>query len=128
MHFVYEGFTQDGCRRYFSFLGVNEREPEMKFLIEVNLEMLGKYSLSVQEGPLFCQDLLTKALLTGAVSLEKLQKYAVVCDDLRPILVEREKREAEKEMKRRYRSAYRKPPVTSNLVLSQGANSGRNAV
>lgn len=100
----------------------------MQFLIEVDLSLFVKNGVSVQEGPLFCQDLLTKAMTAGVVSLEKLQKYTVVCDDLRPILVEREKREAEKEIKRRYRSAYRKPPATSNLVLGHGQAPPRNAV
>ncbi len=119
MHFVYEGFTHEGNRRCFLFRGVEERAPADVFSIEVDLPLFEKNRVSVQDGPSFCLQLLTRASSAGPVQLERFHSYQVVGDDFRSLVVERERREAEKALKRRPRSPHRKPPFTSNLRLGK---------
>lgn len=115
VHFVYQGFTQQGGRRCFIFHGIQERDPVTIFSIEVDLALLAKNQVLVQEGPMFCLQLLTTAFQAGPSYLEKFQKYQIVGDDFRSLLVEREKRAAEKALKKHPRRLIRTPPPVSNL-------------
>jgi hypothetical protein len=119
MHFAFEGFTQDGNQRCFTFRRIEVSAPTSIFSIEVDLRLFAQNRVSVQDGPSFCLELLTKALTAGPVQLEKLQSYQVVGDDFRPLLVEREKREAEKALKKRARTPYRRPGIASNLRMGK---------
>lgn len=115
MHFVYQGFTQDGGKRCFLFQGIEERDPISVFSIEVDLALLAKNQVLVQEGPMFCLQLLTSACLAGPTYLEKFQKYQIAVEDFRPLLVERERRAAEKALKKHPRRVLRTPAPVSNL-------------
>jgi len=115
MHFVYQGFTQEGGRRRFLFQGIQERDPVSVFSIEVDLALLAKNQVLVQEGPMFCLQLLNSAFLAGPSYLEKFQKYTIGGEDFRPLLVEREKRAAEKALKKHPRRVIRTPAPVSNL-------------
>jgi hypothetical protein len=117
MHFSYEGFTHEGSKRCFLFHGIQERDPVSAFSIEVDLPLFLQNGIPVQEGPMFCLQLLTTALLAGPASLDRFHSYRVVRDDFRPLLVEREKHAAEKALKARMRRPVRKPSHTSNLQL-----------
>ncbi len=115
MHFVYQGFTQEGGRRCFLFQGIQERDPISVFSIEIDLALLAKNHVLVQEGPMFCLQLLSAALLAGPAYLQKFQKYCVAGEDFRPLLMEREKRAAEKALKKHPRRVLRTPAPVSNL-------------
>jgi hypothetical protein len=115
MHFVYEGFTHDGGTRRFTFRGIEERNPTSVFSIDVALPLLAENHVSVQDAPAFCLQLLTAASLGDPRQLERLQHYKVVGEDFRPLLMERERRAAEKALKKAPRRPFRKPPVSSNL-------------
>ena len=115
MHFAYEGFTHNGARRSFLFRGVEELNPPCVFSIEIDLSLLALNRVSVQEGPMFCLQLLTTASLDGPSFLEKLHHYIVVGDDFRPLLVERERRAALKALQRIPRKPARKPAVASQF-------------
>ena len=115
MHFVYEGFTHDGGTRRFTFRGIEERSPTSVFSIEVALPLLSENRVSVQDAPAFCLQLLTTASLGNPSQLERLQHYKVVEEDFRPLLMERERRAAEKALKKAPRRPFRKPPISSNL-------------
>lgn len=115
MHFVYEGFTHDGGTRRFMFRGLEERKPASLFLIQVALPLLAENRVSVQDAPAFCLQLLTTACLGGPNQLESLHNYKVVREDFRPLLIERERRAAEKALKKPPKRPFRKPPVSSNL-------------
>lgn len=119
MHFVYEGFTQAGSRRRFSFRRVEERTPVEVFFIDIDLPLLAQNRVSIQEGPSFCLQLLTKASSEGPICLHRLHSYLVVGEDFRPLIAERQKREAEKALKMRARTTYHKPPVRSNLRIGE---------
>lgn len=124
MQFVYEGFTHAGAIRSFNFQGVDSAKISTGFSIEVDLPLLARYRVNMQDGPSFCLQMLTVALAAGPDSLLKLQHYRVVEEDLRPILVDREKRAALKALKSPPRRFVRKPPVTSQL-RGLGAPEGR---
>jgi hypothetical protein len=117
MHFTYEGFTQDGDRRCFLFRGIAEHHPASVFSIEVDLPLFAQNRVPVQEGPMFCLRLLTTALLAGSDGLDRFHSYRVVGDDFRPLLVERERKAAEKALKAPARKPFRKPAFRSNLRL-----------
>lgn len=117
MHFAYEGFTQDGDRRCFLFRSVEERNSTGVFSIEVDLHLLMQNRVPVQDGPMFCLQLLTTASGDGSNCLSRFHSYRVVGEDFRPLLVERERRAAEKALKKPTRKPFRKPSFTSNLHL-----------
>ncbi len=114
MHFVYEGFTHDGGTRRFVFRGVEERSPASLFSIAIALPLLAENRVSVQDGPAFCLQLLT-ACVDDPSRLERLHDYKVVREDFRPLLMERERRAAEKALKKPPKRPFRKPPISSNL-------------
>lgn len=119
MHFTYEGFTQDHSRRCFTFRGMEDYHPVCVFSIELDLPLLAKNQISVQEAPLFCLQLLKTALLAGPNFLEKLQHYKILAEDLRPLLLERERRAAEKALKKSSYRPFRKPSLMSNIQLAK---------
>src|SRR5438445_1150594 len=114
MHFVYEGFTHKGDNRCFLFKGIEEPNPTIVFSIEVDLPLLLKSRVPVQEGPMFCLQLLTTASVGGPTCLDRFHSYRVVADDFRPLLVERERKAAERAQKKPPRKPLRKPSFTSN--------------
>ncbi len=117
MHFAYEGFTHDGDRRCFLFRGIEERSSSVVFSIEVDLGLLVQNRVPVQEGPMFCLQLLNTACVSDPNCLNRFHSYRVVGDDFRPLLIERERTAAEKALKKRSRKPVRKPSLASNLHL-----------
>lgn len=117
MHFAYEGFTDDGNIRCFLFRGIEEHHASPNFSIEVDLRLLVQNGVLVQEGPMFCLQLLTAASANGPSCLHKFHSYRAVGDDFRPLLVERERSAEEKALKKRFRKPARKPSPSSNLHL-----------
>ena len=120
MHFVYEGFTQDGDRRCFVFRGIEERNPTNIFSIEIDLQLLLQNRVPVQDGPMFCLQLLTSASVGGPGCLSRFLSYRVVGEDLRPLIIERG-RSAEKALKKQFHKRPMKPSSTSNLRLGTAA-------
>jgi hypothetical protein len=118
MHFAYDGFTHDHDRRCFTFRGIEEHTPISVFCIEIDLPLLAQNRVPMQEGPIFCLQLLTTASLGGASFLERFHNYRVVAEDFRPLLVEREKRAAEKAMRKSPHTPVRKPGSISNIQLT----------
>jgi len=112
---VYEGFTHDGGTRRFTFRGIEERSQASVFSIQVALPPFAENRVSVQEGPAFCLKLITTACLEDPTRLARFEHYKVVGEDFRPLLKERERRAAEKALKKAPRRPFRKPPVSSNL-------------
>jgi hypothetical protein len=99
MVFAYQGFTHESGRRCFLFNSVEANVPAMAFTIEVDLRLFVEFKIPVQDGPSFCLQLLTRASTDGSSQLDKLRRYQVIGEDFRPMVVEREKKEAEKTMK-----------------------------
>lgn len=118
MHFAYEGFTHDRDRRCFMFRGIEERNPVSVFHIELDLPLLLENRLPVQDAPMFCLQLLTAAALIGPSGLDKFKNYRILPEDLRPLLMERERRAAEKAMRKPFRRPVQKPTSMSNIQLT----------
>ncbi len=114
MQFAYDGFIQKGDCRCFQF---SSRDAVDKFSIEVNLSLLSKYGVLMQDGPQFCLHLLEIASTAVPCSLDRFHAYNVMSEDFRPLLLERAKKLAEKAMKTSLRRTVRKPPARSNLFL-----------
>lgn len=117
MEFTYEGFTHEGHTRCFFFRGVCK--PVATFAIEVDLSLFTQNRVAVQEGPMFCLQLLTTASIEGTDWLDRFHRYQVVGEDFRSLLVEREKKAALKASKKPSRRPFRKPAFGSNLRLGK---------
>jgi len=117
MHFAYQGFTHDRDIRSFKFRGIEELSPPIDFLIEIDLPLLFRTKVPVQDGPTFCFNLLVAAAFGGASFLERFRHYRVLESDFRPLLVERARQAAEKAMRKTPRQPARKPSSTSNVHL-----------
>lgn len=117
MHFAYQGFTHDRDTRCFRFRGIQELSPPMDFSIEIDLPLLFRTKVPVQDGPTFCLNLLTAAAFGGASFLERFRHYRVIESDFRPLLVERARQAATKAMRKAPRQPARKPSSTSSVHL-----------
>ena len=123
MHFAYDGFTQDGNRRCFLFRASEDHTSAPSFSIEVDLELLLKNQVSMQEAPLFCLNLLTDASLDKPGSLDRLRSYTLVGDDFKQLHVERQREAAERLSKKATRKPIRRHSNTSNVHLGSPSNS-----
>jgi hypothetical protein len=119
MYFAYEGFTQDHYKRSFTFKHVGSSVPASVFCIELDLPLFLDNHVPVQEAPMFCLQLLRAASLAGPGSLETFRNYRVIEADLRPFLMERERRAAEKAMKKPSRRPFGVPSRRSNIYLGK---------
>ena len=117
MRFAYDGFTQNGELRCFRFLGIEGSSPTIPFFLEVDLSLLQQSLVPMQEAPIFCLHLLTTASVSDPEFLEKFQSYRIVAADFRPLLLERERRAAEKGRKKVPRQPVRKPSFNSGLYI-----------
>ena len=124
MHFAYDGFTQDGNRRCFLFRATEERTSAAGFSIKVDLELLLKNQVPMQEAAMFCLNLLTDASLGEPGSLDRLRSYTVVGDDFKHLHVERQRQAAERlTRKAATRRPIRRPSNMSNVHLGSPSNS-----
>jgi hypothetical protein len=103
MTFSYEGFTHRGNTRCFLFRGGEDRTDLKAFSIEVDLPLFVQNRVSYQDGPSFCLELLARAFSVGPIELEKCHSYRVVGADFLPLVLARQRREAEKILKRKAR-------------------------
>jgi len=115
VHFTYQGFTHQGDSRCFTFRGIEELSPPVMFSIEVDLALLFRNRIPVQEGPAFCLQMLTTASLAGPTLLAKFHNYRVLESDFRSLLVDRERRAAEKALRKPPRRPFVKPSFPANV-------------
>src|SRR5579884_2856720 len=116
MHFAYEGFTQDGDIRCFLFRHLGEHQPISIFAIEIDLRLFMQNGMPVQEGPMFCLQLLNAASVTGPTCLDGFRSYKVVRQDFHSFVMERERVAAEKAARKLTRKPFRPlPSMASNL-------------
>jgi hypothetical protein len=118
MNFTYQGFTLNDGMRCFTFWSTKTgNNPIGIFSIEVDLLLLSRIRVPVQEGPMFCLQMLNAASLAGLEFVERLHNYRLVEEDFRHLLIEREKRAAEKASKKHLRKPIAKHSAQSSLVL-----------
>jgi hypothetical protein len=119
MVFAYQGFTHESGRRCFLFNSVEANVPAMAFTIEVDLRLFVQYKIPVQDGPSFCLQMLTKASAVGSSDLDKLRRYQVVGEDFQPMVVERDRKEAEKTLKWREQKRIRTAAMMQSAHAKQ---------
>src|SRR3954470_4995851 len=118
MNFTYQGFTHNDSKRCFTFWSTRAgSDPITSYLIEVDLMLLSRLRVSVQDGPMFCLEMLKAASVDGLKSLTRLQRYRLVEEDFRALLVEREKKAAEKESRNFLSMPFVKHSPQSDVVL-----------
>ncbi|HEX4170003.1 MAG TPA: hypothetical protein VHZ55_31435 [Bryobacteraceae bacterium] len=117
MQFAYDGFSHVGECRRFLFRSRDDQAAVSTFCISVKLSLLSEHGVLVQDGPQFCLHMLEKASTGEPCCLDQFHSYDVMSEDFRPLLVERERKLAEKAMKTSLRRPIRKPQPKSNLFL-----------
>ena len=105
-----------------------DNHPITSYLIEVDLLLLSRLRVSVQDGPMFCLDMLNTACAAGVESLAKLCRYRLLEEDFRPLLVQREKLAAEKAARRFQRKPFAKHSPKSDVVLGSSASTRSHQV
>jgi hypothetical protein len=123
MHFAYHGFTQNGNRRCFLFRVAEERASSSVFSIQIDLGLLLKNAVPMQEAPTFCLNLLTDASLGGPDRLDRLRNYTVVGEDFQALLMERQRQAAQRLSRKPTRRPIRTRSNVSNLHLGSPSNS-----
>ncbi len=119
MQFAYEGFTHAEDSRCFHFRSNGARVIAEEFCIKIKLLLFSQNHIPVQDGPRFCLELLETASTSEPNRLDQFHAYSVGVEDFRPLLLEREKKAAERAMKNSARKPFRKPSMSSNLSLGK---------
>jgi hypothetical protein len=65
MEYVLTGFSQDENIRLFAFDRVDGARNRKKFTVRVDVSLIHKYAISLQELPLLCRNLLDEEALDG---------------------------------------------------------------
>jgi hypothetical protein len=82
MNFSYRGFEQHNGKRAFTFLGLESKQPDRVFHLSVDLALLVQHSVSLQETPGLCVEVLTRAASEGEGQLRACEDYALSGPDL----------------------------------------------
>jgi hypothetical protein len=114
VQFFYNGFTQEGNNRSYSFKAVEEHQPAVLYTIRVDLALFAKYQVSLQNGPMFCLHLL-QAGCSGDGQMCPGCTYRAVDSDFAGVLAERAAQAAAAASKKVARRPFRKPQPSSQL-------------
>ena len=125
MRFAYVGFTDESGKRCFQFREGDAVGSVSLLTIEVEVSLLSKNKLPIQEAPLFCLRMLESAASSKEDWNEKFRHYAIVSDDFRTLNAERARREMEVS---RRKHALRRRPSHSSLPKDLFDPSGKHAV
>jgi hypothetical protein len=97
MKFVLAGFRQDENVRHYSFEGIgDDRRTRTEFSVGVDLSLLHKHGIPLQEAPLMCS-----LLLTSHAGAEQLRRFVLSEDDIRAHAEQRARERAETETDRK---------------------------
>jgi hypothetical protein len=110
VHFIYDGFVQDGNNRCYSFKAVEEHRASAVYNVWVDLKLFTKYQVPLQNGPMFCLHLLQASDRANPESI-----YHAVDSDFAGVLAERAARATALASKKVARRPLRKPQPSSQL-------------
>ena len=116
MRFTYDGFQQDGDVRHFLF-HASEGTSSRALSILIDLGLMVRNRLSLQDGPMLCLRLLNKEAPHTPDSLERFTSYTVVPDDFQSIVFERQQKQLERLSRKIPRKPLQRPPTSSGLHL-----------
>jgi hypothetical protein len=114
MKFVLGGFRQNESIRYYSFQGIGEdRRTRTEFSVGVDLNLLQKHAIPLQEAPLLCS-----SLLTSRVGGELLSQLMYSEEDMVAHATERarERAEAQHDRKQKHLSPNEPPKLPSPMA------------
>jgi hypothetical protein len=115
VQFTYNGFTQEGNNRCYSFDGKEEQKTTAVYRLWVDLSLFVKHRVSLQNGPGFCLQLLNSACAGGPEQMDHLRDYHTIDSDFSNLLAERAAQAAALALKKPARRPFRKPPPSSQL-------------
>lgn len=113
MHFAYDGFKHEQGKRCFAFRLIEAGSAESLYSIDVDMALLARNGVAVQDAPLFCIRMLWSALESSESALEKLHEYELCPEDFRELHAERARRDAELRLRRKTKAKPR--PAASTL-------------
>jgi hypothetical protein len=97
MRFVLAGFRQNENIRHYSFQGIgDDRRTRTEFSVGVDLSLLHKHGIPLQEAPLLCS-----LLLTSRVGQEQLRSLMFSEDDMLAHVERRAREQAETQTDRK---------------------------
>ena len=100
MKFVLAGFRQDENVRHYSFEGIgDDRRTRTEFSVGVDLSLLHKHGIPLQEAPLMCS-----LLLTSRADNEQIRSFTFPEDDIRAHAEQRARERAETQTDRKAKS------------------------
>jgi len=102
MEFVLTGFRQDNNIRRYAFQGIAADRKRTEFTVGVDLSLVRKYQIPLQELPLLCCH-----FLTGRAGAEQTQALTFTEEDMLGYANRRAAAQNAAELKRK---AYRRPP------------------
>jgi hypothetical protein len=115
MDFLYDGFEHGANKRRFFFRRTQKAAVSPSaFSINVDMALLARNKVAIQDAPMFCMSVLCAALLSGESVLETYHEYEVRPEDFQGLVAERAKRQTELQM-RRNKSKWKAPVVSSSL-------------
>jgi hypothetical protein len=115
MDFAYDGFEHGANKRRFFFRRIPQTAFSSSFLIEVDMALLARNGVAVQEAPLFCLGMLCGALASGESALENYRQYELRHEDFQGLRAERAKQQEELQM-RRQKNRLKPPQTNPNLA------------
>jgi hypothetical protein len=89
VQFTYNGFTQEGNNRCYSFGSRGETNTTTSYCLWVDLSLFAKYRVPLQSGPGFCLQLLHGAFEDGAEQMHNHRNYHTIDADFTSLLAER---------------------------------------
>ena len=128
MRFAYVGFTHERGKRCFQFRRVGDVAPVAPLTIEVDLALLSRNKLSIQEAPLFCLKMLESSAISEEEVSDRFHPYRLIADDFRTLNAERAGREAD--LRLRKHISRRRPPgsaLPASLFDANRSKSDRSA-
>ena len=100
MHFAFQGFEQHEGSRKLKFLYVKDNRPTMMLALRVNIQMLVKSGISLQEAPALCVHILKAISETAEATLPQYGDYALTTEDLESFTAPRKALAAEREKRK----------------------------
>lgn len=113
MQFAFRGFEQRDGMRLFKFSSANTADPEQSFQFLIQLELMTKNGVTVQELPSLCFELLNGASRSGPDHLAKYVDYTLDQEDFQTFTAPRRAQQAARANRQPTHLNRRKPPEAS---------------
>lgn len=113
MEFVLTGFRQDNNVRRYTFQGVDADRKRSEFTVGVDLSLVRKYRIPMQELPLLCRGVLQAGLFQEAAAPLIYSELMYTEKDMLGYTV---RRAAEQEVAEQKRRTHHRPPLPNRAA------------